>query len=271
MPELPEVETTCSGIRPGLVGQQIRTVTVREHRFRWPIDSNLPNLLRNQSVQAVHRRGKYVLLTLTKGTLLLHLGMSGSLRLLATAVPPAKHDHVDIVMGNGLILRFNDPRRFGAVLYTTDPIDVHPLLSHLGPEPLSDDFTAAYLLTRCNKRKLPIKHLIMDAKMVVGVGNIYANEALFLSGIHPSRAANTLTAAQVSTLTVHIRRILQQAIQRGGTTLRDFTNAEGKPGYFAQELLVYGKKGTPCPNCQETLMEVRLQARSSVFCPRCQT
>lgn len=271
MPELPEVETTCSGIRPGLVGQQIRAVVVREHRFRWPIDPKLPDILRHQQVQSVDRRGKYVLLTLTKGTLLLHLGMSGSLRLLTIAPPPAKHDHVDIVMGNGVTLRFNDPRRFGAVLYTLDPINDHPLLRHLGPEPLSDDFTPAHLLSCSQRRKLPIKHLIMDAKMVVGVGNIYANEALFISGIHPARAANTLTAEQVATLTGHIRRILNQAIKRGGTTLKDFSNAEGKPGYFAQELLVYGKKGSPCPHCQEALMEIRLQGRSSVFCPSCQT
>jgi len=270
MPELPEVETTRAGISPGLVGQQIHKVIVREHRFRWPIPVDLPLQLAQQRILAVSRRSKYLLLKVTQGTVLIHLGMSGSLRLLASTQPPAKHDHVDVVMENGAVLRFNDPRRFGCVLYTTDPIDSHPLIQHLGPEPLSDAFTADYLASRCLRRQLPIKNFIMDAKVVVGVGNIYANEALFLSGIHPNRTPDSLSNDEVVTLTDNIRTILAQAIKRGGTTLRDFSNADGKPGYFAQELLVYGKKGKPCTACKTTLLEVRLQNRSSVFCTHCQ-
>lgn len=270
MPELPEVETTRSGISPGLVGQPIREVIVREHRFRWPIPDDLPALLNGQQVVSVTRRSKYLLIHVTKGIVIIHLGMSGSLRLLKSASPAAKHDHVDIVMANGYVLRFNDPRRFGCVLYTTDPIAHHPLIRHLGPEPLSDDFTPDYFAQRCRLRKLPIKNFIMDAKVVVGVGNIYANEALFLSGIHPNRTPSSLTKREIDALTHNIRAILAQAIKRGGTTLKDFSNAEGKPGYFAQELLVYGRKGMTCTVCKTPLVEVRLQNRSSVFCPQCQ-
>ena len=270
MPELPEVETTRSGISPGLVGQHIRAVIVREHRFRWPIPDTLPALLKNQQVLSVTRRSKYLLIHVSKGIVIIHLGMSGSLRLLHSTRPPEKHDHVDIIMANGCVLRFNDPRRFGCVLYTTDPIERHPLIQHLGPEPLSDDFTSDYFADRCRLRKLPVKNFIMDAKVVVGVGNIYANEALFLSGIHPNRTPDSLSNDEVAALTHNIRTILAQAIKRGGTTLKDFSNADGKPGYFAQELLVYGKKGMPCTACNTTLLEVRLQNRSSVFCPQCQ-
>lgn len=273
MPELPEVETTRQGIRPYSEHRTVRQLIVRQPSLRWPIPDDLARQITGHRIQQLNRRGKYLLFSFTHGTLLIHLGMSGSLRVLTADQPqpaPDKHDHVDIIMENGDILRYHDPRRFGAILWTGDPVAEHKLIAHLGPEPLSEAFNADHLAACCARRKSAIKTVIMDSKVVVGVGNIYANEALFLAGIHPARPANSLNREQVDTLTTHIRQVLQRAIEQGGTTLRDFVGGDGKPGYFAQQLNVYGRAGSECLHCQSELQEIRQSNRSSVFCPRCQ-
>ncbi len=270
MPELPEVETTRRGIAPHVSGQTITRVTVRERRLRWPIPADLEDNLTGQEIQAVQRRAKYLLLPTGAGTVLLHLGMSGHLRILPAEAPTRNHDHVDIVLASGQCLRFNDPRRFGAVLWTSDPPERHPLLARLGPEPLSEGFSADYLYTRSRHRKTPIKSLIMDSHAVVGVGNIYANEALFKAGIHPLRAAGRISRIRHGTLVAAIRDVLSEAIQQGGTTLRDFVNSNGQPGYFAQRLNVYGRARLPCPNCGEPIKLHRSGQRATYYCSRCQ-
>jgi len=271
MPELPEVETTCRGIAPHLTGNTIYRTIVRQPRLRWPVPSKLAKTITGKRITTVERRAKYLLVTLSDdATLIIHLGMSGSLRLDDPTAPLRKHDHIELHLSNGLCLRYCDPRRFGAWLHTSDNPLYHPLLIDLGPEPLSKSFTAKYLQTQLEKRRQPIKTLIMDSHLVVGVGNIYANEALFLARIHPLRAGQTLTADDCQRLVQQIKQILRRAIQRGGTTLRDFIGGDGKPGYFAQELLVYGRAGEPCPHCQTPLEEIRLGQRSTVFCPLCQ-
>lgn len=270
MPELPEVETTRRGISPYCEQQQICALTVRQAQLRWPIPADLAQKLVGQSIERIERRGKYLLFILPNGTLLVHLGMSGSLRVMLTAESAGKHDHVDIVLASGATLRYHDPRRFGAVLWTSEPISQHKLLVKLGPEPLSERFTADYLLERCRNRRTPIKSFIMDSHVVVGVGNIYANEALFLSGIHPQRLAGTLSTSEAEELVLQIRQILAKAITQGGTTLRDFVGGDGKPGYFAQQLNVYGKSGQNCVQCSNQLQEIRQNNRSTVFCPQCQ-
>lgn len=270
MPELPEVETSRRGIEPHLYQQTIAKVVIRHYQLRWPIDMNLPRLLANQQIQAITRRAKYILVTTTAGTLLIHLGMSGSLRVLPQDTPLLKHDHVDIILTTGKCLRFNDPRRFGCLLWTeTDP-SLHPLLNQLGPEPLSEAFDGKDLFIKSRNKKTAIKSFIMDSHIVVGVGNIYANEALFLAGIHPQRPANTLTLAQCEQLAVAIKHVLSSAIEQGGTTLRNFVSSEGKPGYFKQQLLVYGRGGLSCKNCKTLLSEIRLGQRTTVFCLNCQ-
>lgn len=269
MPELPEVETTCRGIAPFTEGQSVQAVHVRQPQLRWPVPPALGEFLPGQRVQQVYRRAKYILIALDQGDLLVHLGMSGSLRVLPVGTPALKHDHVDLEFSNGYLIRLTDPRRFGAVLW--QPLNTqHPLLSTLGPEPLSDAFDAAYLLGQCLGRKQPIKQRIMDNHVVVGVGNIYASEALFAAGIDPRRAAGRISASRLERLVVEIKRVLDNAITRGGTTLRDFVGGDGKPGYFQQELFVYGRKGEPCKQCGNVLKEVRLGQRSSVYCPECQ-
>ena len=273
MPELPEVETTRKGVSPYCLNQTVEQLIVRQPSLRWPIPDDLNQLICGKSIRHVERRGKYLLFGFDHGTLLVHLGMSGSLRvLLANSGSEAvnKHDHVDIIMESGDILRYHDPRRFGAILWTNEPVEEHKLIAHLGPEPLSDDFTADYLAKRCAKRKTAIKSLIMDSKVVVGVGNIYANEALFLSGIHPQQAAGSLKPDQLARLTDNIRMVLQRSIEQGGTTLKDFVGSDGKPGYFAQQLNVYGRAGSECLHCKTELKEIRQSNRSSVFCPQCQ-
>jgi formamidopyrimidine-DNA glycosylase len=270
MPELPEVETTCRGIAPHIEGQTIKQVIVRQPQLRWPVPETLNQILSGLSVRSVSRRAKYLLLATDKGTLLVHLGMSGSLRILSVGQNPGKHDHIDFIFNDGTVLRFNDPRRFGAVLWTSAPVDEHPLLKALGPEPLLADFNGKLLYTLSRNRKVPIKPFIMDSHIVVGVGNIYANEALFMAGILPSRQAGKISLARYQRLAECIRVVLQHSIEQGGTTLRDFVNEAGKPGYFQQQLRVYGRTGLPCNSCRQPLKEVRIANRATVFCSVCQ-
>lgn len=269
MPELPEVETTRRGIAPLLEAKTVSDVIVRQPRLRWPVPRGLRGKLLDQELMLVERRAKYLLLRFRHGTLILHLGMSGSLRVLPADTVPDKHDHVDIVFGD-VCLRLHDPRRFGAVLWSADDSDRHALIAHLGPEPLSDQFDVQYLAVAAKGRKLAIKQLIMDGKVVVGVGNIYANEALFMAGIHPQRAAGRIGQARLAGLVAAIKQVLAAAIEQGGTTLRDFQREDGRPGYFAQKLRVYGRAGLPCPTCQRPLKESRLGQRSTVYCSHCQ-
>jgi formamidopyrimidine-DNA glycosylase len=270
MPELPEVETVCRGVAPYITGRSIQQVVIRQSKLRWPVSENLNNIVSGLAIQSVSRRAKYLLFTTDKGILLIHLGMSGSLRIVTSQQAIKTHDHIDFVFADNIILRYNDPRRFGAVLWTTEPIAEHKLLKDLGPEPLLADFTGEYLHVRAKNRKVPVKSFIMDSYVVVGVGNIYANEALFMAGIHPLRHAGQITLAEYEKLADCIRTALANAIQQGGTTLRDFVNEAGKPGYFQQQLRVYGRTGLPCVQCRQLLQDVRLSNRSTVFCTRCQ-
>ena len=270
MPELPEVETTRRGIAPHVIGRTIRDAVIRNRRLRWPITHGLATRLRGRQVQAVERRGKYLLLRCDCGTLILHLGMSGSLRLVDAAAAVGKHDHFDLLLDTGMALRLTDPRRFGAVLWTADEPAQHPLLRDLGPEPLTAEFDGAYLFARSRGRKTAIKQFIMDGKVVVGVGNIYANEALFRVGIHPARAAGRLSHERCQRLAAAIEEVLREAIAQGGTTLRDFVGGDGKPGYFAQRLRVYDRAGEPCPVCGTAIKQLRQGQRSTYYCPHCQ-
>lgn len=269
MPELPEVETTRRGIEPYLVGQRVSRVLVRDRRLRWPIPEDLDVRLSGQRIEAVERRAKYLLIRAESGTLIVHLGMSGSLRLVDAASPAAKHEHVDILLESGQALRYTDPRRFGAMLWSDEPL-AHVLLASLGPEPLGEDFDGDRLYRLSRGRSMAAKPFIMDNAVVVGVGNIYASEALFAAGIDPRRPAGSISRARYLKLGEEIRRILAMAIERGGTTLRDFVGGDGKPGYFQQELFVYGRGGEFCRNCGGTLREIRLGQRASVYCGRCQ-
>jgi len=276
MPELPEVETTRRGIEPHLVGQRVSRVLVRDRRLRWPIPEDLDVRLSGQRIEAVERRAKYLLIRAESGTLIVHLGMSGSLRLVDAASPAAKHEHVDILLESGQALRYTDPRRFGAMLWSDEPL-AHVLLASLGPEPLGEDFDGDRLYRLSRGRSMAVKPfimdnavVIMDNAVVVGVGNIYASEALFAAGIDPRRPAGSISRARYLKLGEEIRRILAMAIERGGTTLRDFVGGDGKPGYFQQELFVYGRGGEFCRNCGGTLREIRLGQRASVYCGRCQ-
>jgi formamidopyrimidine-DNA glycosylase len=268
MPELPEVEVSRLGISPHLRQNLIEQVVVRQRQLRWWIPDEVLQI-KQQPVLDVSRRAKYLLIHLPEGELIIHLGMSGHLKILPATTPAGKHDHVDIVLNNGLVLRLNDTRRFGAVLWQPKET-VHPLMANLGPEPLLGDFHAAHLLAACQKRSSAIKLVLMDNQVVVGVGNIYANEALFQAGIHPKMAANQLTAEKAELLVGVIKQILAKAITQGGTTLKDFSQTDGKPGYFAQQLLVYGRGGEQCLSCQTELKEIRLGQRSTVYCPLCQ-
>jgi formamidopyrimidine-DNA glycosylase len=243
---------------------------VRERRLRWPIARGLEATLRNQTVQRVDRRAKYLLVSVDTGTLIIHLGMSGSLRVLAAEAPPRPHDHWDIVLDNGLALRFHDPRRFGSLIWTRkDPL-LHPLLAKLAPEPLSDEFDADYLYRATRKRDLAIKHLIMNSQIVVGVGNIYASEALFRAHIAPRRAARRITRAEAEALVQSIKQVLGEAVEIGGTTLRDYVNAEGTPGYFSQKLFVYERAKEPCRVCKSPIKQFTQGQRSTYWCASCQ-
>ena len=269
MPELPEVEVCRLGISPHVVNNEVANVIVRNARLRWPIPDEVQTIA-GQRVIAVDRRSKYLLLRFNSGTLLLHLGMSGTIRVIDKTTPVAKHDHFELVFVNGTILRLNDPRRFGAVLWFEQHQDAQGLLSKLGPEPLSEDFCYDYLFNKAKNRKVPIKTFLMNNQIVVGVGNIYANEALFLAGILPTTKAGDISKKAYNALTDIIKQVLSAAIEQGGTTLKDFTQADGKPGYFAQKLNVYGRAGKKCVACESILEEVRQSNRSSVYCPSCQ-
>lgn len=269
MPELPEVETTCRGIAPLLLHATIRDVIVRDARLRWPVPPDLAANLAGRRVLGISRRAKYLLVDFEHGTLILHLGMSGSLRFVAPGTPPEKHDHVDIDLGQ-TVLRYRDPRRFGAILWQQGPVEAHPLLAKLGPEPLSYAFDGAVLQQALRRRGSAIKLAIMDNHVVVGVGNIYANEALFHAGIHPARAANGLSSEECARLAAEIKAVLARAIDAGGSTLRDFVDARGKPGYFQQSYMVYGRRDLPCHICGSLIRELRQGQRSSCFCPHCQ-
>jgi formamidopyrimidine-DNA glycosylase len=270
MPELPEVETARRGIAPQLTGQTVTGVIVRNRRLRWPVPDELEAVLTGQTIQAVERRAKYLLLPTEHGCALLHLGMSGSLRILPVSAPVQKHDHLDLQLASGYCLRLTDPRRFGALLWTTAPPGEHPLLKHLGPEPLEAGFTADHLYRRSRQRTVPVKSFIMDNRVVVGVGNIYANEALFVAGIHPLRAAGRIALGRYGALVEAIRQVLSEAIRHGGTTLRDFVNGAGEAGYFQQQLQVYDRRRLPCRRCGEAIQMERVGQRSTYFCPRCQ-
>jgi formamidopyrimidine-DNA glycosylase len=269
MPELPEVETTLRGIAPHMEGHAIAEVTVRNPSLRWPVPNEVVRA-EGQKVLSCRRRAKYLLIELERGGLMIHLGMSGSLRICNPDEAPRKHDHVDIVMDSGRCIRFNDPRRFGALLWWEERPDEHVLLKDLGPEPLSDHFSGRHLWRLSRGRKGAVKNFIMDGHVVVGVGNIYASEALFMSGIHPSRPAGRISATRYEALAMAIRDVLTHAIRRGGTTLRDFVNSEGNPGYFAQELLVYERHGNPCFQCGNPIRRRVIGQRSSYYCPKCQ-
>ncbi|KGP62505.1 5-hydroxymethyluracil DNA glycosylase [Legionella norrlandica] len=270
MPELPEVETTRQGIKPHLEGHVISSVKVRNHKFRLPIPENIDELCAGKLITAIERRGKYILLHLNKGYILIHLGMSGHLRIVPYKTNPQKHDHIDMIMNNGLMLRFCDPRRFGLFFYIDEAPYQHPLLAYLGPEPLSNDFNSAYLLSRAQNKSQSIKSFIMDSQIVVGVGNIYATESLFLAQIHPKTPTKKVNEKIMSSLTGHIKNILQTAIIAGGTTLRDFYSFDGKPGYFSVSLKVYGRKNLACFECNNTIETVVIAGRHSAFCPHCQ-
>lgn len=270
MPELPEVETTLRGIKPHLEQQTICSIVVRNSSLRWPIPPNINKLMQTQPIIELTRRGKYLLIKTLDGTLILHLGMSGSLRVVTAAIPAQKHDHVDINLSNHKILRFTDPRHFGALLWTSDDPLKHTLLKDLGPEPLSQAFTAKYLFDKAKSRKMPIKSFLMNSNIVVDVGNIYANEALFAAGIHPNLAAGKISLLRYQKLVEAIKMILRAAIKKGGTTLKDFSQSDGKPGYFSQKLKVYGRGGKPCVVCGKKLEEVRLGQRTTVYCEKCQ-
>lgn len=271
MPELPEVETTLRGIEPSLNGQRITAITVRNAALRWPVPAGVQQAV-GQRVTGCRRRAKYLLIEIreARGGLLIHLGMSGSLRVCHADDAPRKHDHVDIVLEDDQCIRFNDPRRFGVFGWWDVPAEAHPLLCALGPEPLADGFSGEHLKALSHGRRGAVKNFIMDGKIVVGVGNIYASEALFMAGIHPSRPAGRVSKARYDGLCAAIRDVLERAIRSGGTTLRDFQGSDGNPGYFAQNLLVYDREGKGCFNCGTPIRRKVIGQRSSYFCPRCQ-
>lgn len=270
MPELPEVETTCRGIAPHIEGKTIQNVIVRQAQLRWLIPNDFAQTVNGLTIQKVQRRAKYLLLTTRTGAIVIHLGMSGNLRIVNNQQSINRHDHVDFIFDNNTVLRFNDQRRFGAVFWAEQPVLKHPLLRILGVEPLSTDFSGQLLYHLSRHRKVPAKLFIMDSHIVVGVGNIYANEALFMAGISPICRVCDLTLARCEKLAECICIVLNHAIEQGGTTLRDFVNASGKAGYFQQQLQVYGRGGKPCFVCNEILIETRLNNRTTVFCPHCQ-
>jgi formamidopyrimidine-DNA glycosylase len=270
MPELPEVETTRRGIAPWLEGRRIRELVVRERRLRRPVPRHLPATLRGIVVTGVRRRGKYLLFSTDHGTALVHLGMSGSLRVLRAEVAPGRHDHFDIVLETGDCVRFSDPRRFGLLLWTAKDPERHPLLAGLGPEPLEAAFDGDHLWRSARGRRLSIKAFLMNATVVAGIGNIYANEALFRARIRPGRHAGRISRAAMERIAAAIREVLQEAVAFGGTTLRDFYGGDGEPGYFGRELRVYDRAGEPCLSCGTPIRQITQGQRSTYYCPNCQ-
>ena len=269
MPELPEVETSRRGIAPWIEDQSVTELIIRDRRLRWPIPATFEKNLSGKKISAVRRRAKYLLFDTDRGSALLHLGMSGSVRIIDSDEPATKHDHVDIRFSNGKALRFRDPRRFGSLLWAPNP-DEHELLRNLGPEPLSAAFDGRYLWEKARGRRVTIKQFVMNAAVVVGVGNIYASEALFGAKIHPKRAAGRVSAERLDTLATSIKSVLASAIEAGGTTLQDFYGGDGEPGYFKQQLNVYGRDGLPCSVCKTEIRAIVLGQRSTFYCHRCQ-
>jgi formamidopyrimidine-DNA glycosylase len=270
MPELPEVETTRRGIAPAVSGRIVDRVVVRDRRLRWPVPATLRRELTGARITAVRRRAKYLLLDTDRGTVLIHLGMSGSLSVVSADTPPSIYDHVDIVLKDGNCLRLRDPRRFGAVLWTRGEPGRHRLLAGLGPEPLGPDFDGQSLYSRVRGRRRAIRDVLLDSHVVAGIGNIYANEALFRAGIDPRRAAGRISRERCDRLVQALREVLKEAIEAGGSTLRDFRRADGQPGYFQLDLKVYGRAGKPCPVCATPIRRQVHGARSLFYCPKCQ-
>jgi formamidopyrimidine-DNA glycosylase len=269
MPELPEVETTRRGLEPRLLGKTLLAVKIRDGRLRWPVPANLNARLAGKKLLSIRRRGKYLLFDFAGLTQIVHLGMSGSLRFAEPCEPPALHDHVDWLFKGNIVLRLRDPRRFGAVLLAEDPAS-HPLLAHLGPEPLTSDFDGAYLHAACRGRKTSIKNLIMDSRVVVGVGNIYASESLFRAGVRPGRAAGRLSRIECGKLAAAIKSTLQNAVRAGGSSLRDYVAADGELGYFQLHTRVYDRAGLPCKVCGTPIKKLTTGQRSTFYCPSCQ-
>jgi formamidopyrimidine-DNA glycosylase len=270
MPELPEVETSRRGIEPHVVGQEIVGVTIRERRLRWPVSEDVDTHLPGKTIASVDRRAKYLLINVTGGTAILHLGMSGHVSIVDRDTPAGIHDHVDIVLASGNALRLRDPRRFGSLHWSDDP-NTHWLLRDLGPEPLGDEFAGEYLWRRSRGRRVAVKQFIMNANIVVGVGNIYASESLFLAGINPKRAAGRIALPRYEALAESIRGVLQRAIRAGGTTLRDYYGGFGEAGWFQQELDVYGRADEPCHRCDRPVTAIVQGQRATYYCKHCQT
>lgn len=271
MPELPEVETTKRGIEPYAAGKKINRVIIRETRLRWPIPNDFAQQLEHHTIRSIERRAKYLLFKLDHGFFMIHLGMSGSLRIVEKKTPQQKHDHVDFQLAGKYCLRFNDPRRFGSILWLGEHPEQHALLNKLGPEPFDKVFDGDHLFAQSRKKKVAVKNFIMDNHVVVGVGNIYANEALFMSGIRPGKAAGRVTRVQYQKLAEAIVKVLSASIEMGGTTLRDFVGGDGKPGYFQQTLRVYGRANLPCQECARDIKLIRIGQRSTYYCPQCQS
>lgn len=270
MPELPEVQTICQGMMPHVLYQRIASVVIRQTRLRWPVPDDLGETLQGKTVTSIYRRGKYILLDTGQGTLLIHLGMSGRITILPRHKDSEAHDHLDIIFEAGQLLRFTDPRRFGCLLWVEgDPLE-HPLLNKLGPEPLTEAFDGEYLYEKGCRRYTPIKSFIMNSEIVAGIGNIYANEALFHARIDPQASCGTLSLGQYQQLVSAIKKVLVEAIECGGTTLKDFFSSDGTPGYFSQKLHVYGRANQPCLICKSLLKQFQLNQRATVYCPQCQ-
>jgi formamidopyrimidine-DNA glycosylase len=270
MPELPEVETTRRGLAPHLLDQRIRTAIVRNHAMRQPIPRRLPQLVAGETIDSVARRAKYLLIGCGAGTLIVHLGMSGRLWLVEAGTPPGLHDHFDLVLENGTAVRLRDPRRFGLVLWQTGDVGQHPLLANIGPEPLTGDFSGATLHEATRNRTAAVKLVLMDSRVVAGVGNIYASEALFRARINPQIAAHRVSRARYDVLADKVRETLEAAIRAGGSTLRDYVGGDGRAGYFQNEHLVYGRAGEPCRVCGTAIREIKQGQRATFYCPVCQ-
>ena len=270
MPELPEVEVTRLGLKP-LLRQKVKEVTIRNHSLRWPIDSQLPEILKKQTLLGLNRRGKYILVSFTSGTLIIHLGMSGRLCIVSSDEPLSKHDHADILFKeDNLILRYRDPRRFGSILWTEEDPYNHKLIRNLGPEPLNEEFNADYLYKKLENKQQCIKNSIMDSHLVVGVGNIYASESLYYAGIRPYRISKKVSKKEAFALAESIKNVIKEAILKGGSSMNDFLDVNGENGYFQNEHKVYGRENQPCFQCQLPITQLRLGQRSSFFCKKCQ-